>query len=229
MLQDLIIRVHGVASSEEAMWLEALGVDLISVVVGEPAKGRVVSGDTARQIARHLTRARLCVEPSADIDLAPDEAHLMGATLVEVPWGRDVPRRWRQALAHLGLGWALVRVPADEDDDPSWVQSRLEEESTPVPAWAEVEVCPSLEDGWSVISEPSESELDVADLDELARLRPILYAPAFRPDNVRPIREALPHARGFSFTLVDGDDGVAGAHRYGKEELRALLEQLLIR
>lgn len=228
MSQKLLLRVHGVASPDEAVWLEALGVDLIGVVVGEPAEGRIVSGEATRRIAGHLTRARLCVESSANMDLAPEEAHRMGAAFVEVPWGREVPQAWREALARLGLGWALVRVPADEDDDPSWVQSRIVEAGAPEPAWVEVEVCPNLEDGWSVIREPHESELDAADLDELARSHPVLYALAARPDNVRSIREALPHARGFSFTLADGDGGVAGAHRYGKDELRALLEQLLM-
>ena len=224
---DLLLRVHGVVSTEEAIWLESLGVNLIGVVVGEPAAGRIVSGETALRIAGHLTRARLCVEPGAGIDLAPEEAHRMGAAFVEVPWGREVPRAWREALAHLGVGWALVRVPADEDDDPSWIRSRIEEAGTPDPAWVEVEVCPNLEDGWSVIREPHESELDATDLDELARFHEVLYAPAARPDNIRAIREALAHAKGFSFTLADGE-GVAGAHRYGTEELRSLLEQLLI-
>lgn len=228
MPREILIRVHGVVSPDEAIWLEALGVDLIGVVVGEPAEGRIVSGETARQIAGYLTRARLCVEPSANLDLTPDEAHRMGAALVAVPWGREVPRAWREALAYLGLGWALVRVPADEDDDPSWVKSRIEEAGAPGPAWVEVEVCPNLEDGWSFIREPHESELDAADLDELARFHAILYSLAFRPDNVRSIREVLAHAKGFSFTLADVDGDVAGAHRYGKEALRALLEQLLI-
>lgn len=227
MSRDWLIRVHGVASIDEATWLEALGVDLISVVVGEPSQGRIVSRELARRIAGHLTRARLCVEASADLDLAPEEAHRMGAAFVEVPWGPEVPRAWREALVRFGLGWALVRVPADEDDDPSWVQSRIEEAGAPEPAWAEIEVCPNLEDGWSVIREPNESELDAADLDELARSHAILYAPAARPDNVRAIRDALAHAKGVSFTLSDGDDGVAGAHRYSKEGLQAVLEQLL--
>jgi hypothetical protein len=124
MPQDLLIRVHGVVSFDEATWLEALGMDLIGVVVGEPAKGRTVSRETARQIAGHLTRARLCVELSANMDLAPEEVHRMGAALVEVPWGPEVPRAWREALAYLGVGWAQVRVPADEDDDPSWERGR---------------------------------------------------------------------------------------------------------
>jgi hypothetical protein len=229
MPREPLIRVHGVVSSDEAAWFEALGVDLIGVAVGEPAEGRVVSAETARQIAGQLTRARLCVELITDLALAPDEAHRMGAGFVTVPWGREVPRAWREALARLGLGWALVRVPADEDDDPSWIQSRIEETGAPRPTWVEVEVCPNLEDGWSVIREPHESDLDAVDLDQLARVHPILYSLAFRLDNIRSIREALNHANGFSFTLADRNGGVAGAHRYGKEELRAVLEQLLTR
>lgn len=225
MQRQVLTRVHGVASADEALWLEALGVDLISVVVGEPAGGRVISGDTARQIADRLTRAQLCVEPRTEAEFTLAEARRMKVAYVTVPWGRDVSRPWREELAHLGLGWAHVRIPADEDDDPSWIRSRIEEAGEPGPAWVEVEVCPNLEDGWSLLRESNEDELDATDLDELAVSHPILYAPAFRPDNVRSIRETLVHAKGFSFTLSDGNDGVAGAHRYSKEELRAVLEQ----
>jgi hypothetical protein len=227
MKRKPLLRVHGVATLDEAAWLETLGVDLLSVVVGEHASGRIVSGETARKIAGTLTRARLCVEPHADLALGPDEAHRIGASLVEVPWGREVPRAWREALARLGIGWALSRVPADEDDDPSWVQSRISEPGEPEPEWTEVVVCPNLMDGWSVIRDAHESDLDAADLDGLATANSILYAPAFRLDNVRSIRDSLSHARGFSLTLADEEGGVVGAHPYGKGELQALLKQLL--
>jgi hypothetical protein len=223
---DLLIRAHGVATRDEATWLESLGVGLISVVVGDSAGGRIVSAETARRVASSLTHARLGVEPWGSAALAPEAALEMGAAIVEVPWGRDVPQAWREALARVGLGWALVRVPADEDDDPSWIQSRLEEAGEPGPSWVEVEVCPSLEDGWSVLQEPSASELDAADLDALARDHAILYAPAVKAGDVRSIRDALPHARGFSFTLADPNGRIAGAHRYSERELHAVLEQL---
>src|ERR1041384_3278903 len=109
MQRQLLMRVHGVASADEALWLEALGVGLVSVVVGEPAEGRGISDDTARQIADRLTSARLCVEPRTEAELSLAEIRRMKAAYVAVPWGRDVSRAWREELAPLGLGWARVR------------------------------------------------------------------------------------------------------------------------
>jgi hypothetical protein len=213
-----------VATADEASELEALGVNLIGVLVGAP-EDRVVSRETARQIAQRLTRARLCVEP-AGVELAAEDARRMGASVIAVPWGREVARSWLDALAQAHIDWALVRIPADEDDDPSWVESRIAEAGMPTPAWVEVEVCPNLEDGWNLLRDSSESELDAADLDELARAHPVLFSPAFRLDNVRSIRDTLVHARGFSFTLADHAGRIPGAHRYRPDELRALLNEL---
>lgn len=224
MQEQRLLHVHGVASVDEASELESLGVNLIGVVVGAP-EDRVVSPETARQIAHRLTRARLCVEPE-NFDLAPKDVRHMGAAVVAVPWGREVARSWLEALAQADVGWALVRIPADEDDDPSWVESRIAEAGAPAPTWVEIEVCPNLEDGWSLLLEPNESELDAADLDELARAHAILFAPEFRPDNVRSIRDTLMHARGFSFALTDRAGRVPGAHRYRPDEIRALLDEL---
>lgn len=219
-----IICVHGVATADEASELEALGVNLIGVVVGAP-EDRVVSCETARQIAHRLTRARLCVEP-VGVEITAEDAHHMGAAVVMVPWAREVARSWLDALAQAGLDWALVRIPADQDNDPSWVESRIAEGGVPAPAWVEIEVCPGFEDGWSILQEPSESELNVEDLDALARVHPIVFSLAFRPDNVRSIRDTLVHALGFSFTLADHAGRVPGAHRYHPEDLRALLDEL---
>jgi hypothetical protein len=224
MEEPRLIRVHGVATADEASELEALGVNLIGVVVGAP-EDRVLSRETAYNIARRLTRARLCVEP-AGVDLTAEDARRMGADVVVVPWGREVAQSWLDALAQADVAWGLVRIPVDEDDDPSWVESRIAEAGVPAPTWVEVEVCPNLKDGWSLLRETNESELDAADLDQLACAHPIIFSPAFRPDNVRSIRDTLAHARGFSFTLADYAGRVPGAHRYSPNELRALLDEL---
>jgi hypothetical protein len=226
MLQELLIRVHGVATLEEAVRLESMGVNLISAVVGAHASERVIGPEAAKRISGALMRACLCVESSSGDLIGPDAARHMGASLVAVPWGRAIPRAWREDLVRLGMSWALVRVPADEDDDPSWIQSRIVEAGDPKPAWIEVEICPNLEDGWSVINSPHESELDAADLAALAVSHRILYAPSFSEKNVRSIRDTLPHVEGFSLTLLDSKGGVAGASLYSTSEAEKILKQL---
>ncbi|NOJ92787.1 hypothetical protein HMI51_07555 [Corallococcus coralloides] len=227
MRRKLVIHVHGVASPEEAEQLELLGVDLVGVVVGNHAAGRALDGDDVLAIAASLKRARLCVEPlggAAALDAR--EAHRMGARVVQVPWGTEVPRGWRESLAHVGVEWALVRVAADADDDPAWVRARLEDTGVPPPAWAQVEICPSLEDGWRVIRESNESELDAHDLDVIASETPVLFSLPLSLEDVSDVRQGLSHAMGFSFVLGDRLGMAPGAHHITLGQLSTLLKRL---
>ena len=227
MKHGFVIHVHGVTSPEEAERLESLGADLIGLIVGERAKGRVVTRNDAHAIAACIKRARLCVEfPGEASLLEPQAALRMGVKVVQVPWGTDVPQTWRQALAQANIEWALVRVPADEDDDPAWVRARVEEAGTPPPAWTQVEICPSLEDGWRVIRDASENELDARDLDALAAKFPILFSLPMRLDDVKEIRRGLFHARGFSFTLGDNLGEALGSHHFTLNQVCELLKRL---
>lgn len=225
MKRGFVIHVHGIATLEEARVLESLGVDWIGVMVGKTAAGRILEGHQARAIAAALKHARLCVEPEEGVEtLEASMALDMGAGAVQVPWGLDVPRTFRESLAQVGIPWALARVPADEDDDPAWVQSRLSEAGAPPPEWSQIEICPSLNDGWRVLGEPSEDELDILDLDKIASKFPLLFA---LPPDLQDFDEAarrLPHARGFSWSLADELGAVPGAHGLPFDQLRALLE-----
>ncbi|MFY0581960.1 hypothetical protein ACN28S_53675 [Cystobacter fuscus] len=93
MKHGLVIHVHGVASPKEAEQLESLGIDLIGVVVGERATGRVIARDDAHALAACLKRARLCVELLGEASLLePQAARRMGVQVVQVPWGAEVPQ-----------------------------------------------------------------------------------------------------------------------------------------
>lgn len=227
MKRGLVIHVQGVASPEEAEQFELLGVDLMGVVVGERTRGRVIGSDDAHAIAARLKRARLCVEPlGGPSALEAKAAKRMGAQVVQVPWGTEVSRAWRESLAQEGVEWALVRVPADEDDDPAWVGARLEEAGTPPPTWTQMEICPSLDDGWRIIREPNENELDARDLDAIAAESPVLFSLPLSLDNIREVRRGLSHARGFSFALGDNLGKAPGAHWLTPDRVRVLLGRL---
>ncbi|WP_434381543.1 hypothetical protein [Melittangium boletus] len=226
MKNGLVMHVHGVASPEEAEQLELLGVDLVGVVVGGRKAGRVMGGDDASAIASRLRQARLCVESlNGTPSLDARAAKRMGAQVVHVPWGTEVSRAWRESLAQEGLEWALVRVAADEDDDPAWVRGRLEELGAPPPTWAQMEICPSLEDGWRILRESNEDALDARDLDALAAESPILFSLPLSFDKIREVRRGLSRARGFSFALGDRLGKAPGAHHFTLEQIRALLKQ----
>jgi hypothetical protein len=227
MKRGLFIHVQGVASPEEAEQLELLGVDLVGVVLGERTVGRVIGRDGAHAIAARLKRAQLCVEPLGGASaLEAKAAKQLGAQVVQVPFGTEVSRAWRESLAQVGVQWALVRVPANEDDDPAWVRERLQEAGSPPPTWTQVELCPSLDDGWRIIREPNENELDARDLDVMAAEFPVLFCLPLSLDNLSEVRRGLSHARGFSFVLGDNLGKSPGAHRVTLDQVRVLLRRL---
>ncbi|MBN8231113.1 hypothetical protein JYK02_26685 [Corallococcus macrosporus] len=227
MRRKIVVHVHGVASPEEAEQLESLGVDLVGVVMGSHTAGRVVGGDDVPLIAASLKRARLCVEPlggAAALDART--AQRMGVRVVQVPWGTEVTTGWRQALAHAGVEWALMRVAAEADDDPAWVRTRLVDTGAPPPAWAQVEICPSLDDGWRIIRELNESELDAHDLNVIASEIPVLFSLPLSLEDVHDVCQGLSHAKGFSFVLGDQSGMAPGAHHITLEQLNMLLGRL---
>lgn len=215
------VMVHGVASPEEAARFVALGADVIGVVLG--AGGRAVDDPTARAIRAVLGPARLCVE-GAQGPPDPDRVAGLGAALAALAWGREAPG-WAEGLARAGVGRVLARVPADEDDDPAWVAGRIAE--APDAAFATVELCPGLADGWPLLTDGGRTgELTAADLDALAARHPLRFSGPFRLGDVAEIRATLPHAAGWVFALADGRGAAPGAHPHDPLAVAALLPLL---
>lgn len=232
----MLIKVHRVSSLSEGVRFEALGADLVGVSMATDdhfADGRAVGVDVAVNLARQLTRAQLVLEPPHDI--TSDElvilANEIGARWLQIPFFVAPTSPIRAALANAGIGLIVSRVDADYDMDPSWVLGPVADLGEPMPDLIEVEIVPSLADSWRFLSEESpqrEDELQVDDLERLARQAPLLLSVDFTLDNVSGVRTAIPSASGLSLTLGTLASGVSGLHVFDPDAVERLLESMSV-
>lgn len=228
----MLYKVHRVMTPDEASHFEALGAELIGVSMAEDdhfADDRTVDADTVAEIERKLIRAELIVEPPRD---RPDNevaslANELGAKWIQSPFFAAPSSATRARLAGDDIGLIVSRVAADEDMDPSWVLTPIRDLGEPSPDLIEIEVVPLLANSWRVITEESPQypeELQVEDIDDLARQAPLLVSADFTLDNVQDIENSIPHARGLSLTLGTLADGVSGLHVLSPSTAEEILE-----
>ncbi|MGH3774032.1 MAG: hypothetical protein ACRDRW_22020 [Pseudonocardiaceae bacterium] len=223
---SFLVTVYGVASPDEACRFESEGANVIGVFLGQQASGRAVDEAMASTIAQNLSSAQLCVESLADSEIEPEVALRVGARWVQTPWGPPSPAAWRSRLTESGLGWLLARVPANEDDDPKWVLDRITEYGDPAPTWAQVELCPDLQDGWEVLREPTPDELDIGDLNRIATQTPIVVSLPLTVERLAELSVLLPCMYGVALTLTDENGKIPGATSIDPKDALAIVRTL---
>lgn len=222
----MVVAVYGVVSPDEALRYESAGAGVIGVFIGEEAHGRIVDEGMALAIARSLSSAHLCVEVLTGREVDLETALRVGARWIQIPWGQPAATAWRSRLIERGIGWVLARVPADQDDDPAWVKGRITEYGDPAPAWAQVELCPSLEDGWPIVREANPDELDLDDLDEIATQIPIMVSVPLTLERLTELRALLPHVHGVALTLAGDNRKVPGETMMSPKDALAITSAL---
>jgi hypothetical protein len=203
-----LIKVDRVRSVDEAVALEKAGVDLIGVdLVSDPrfADGREVTVDQAAKIADALVHASLV--PVLDLDDDQRQiAQTLHARMVQPARRAVPPAEVRARLSAASVGIVCGGIEIAHDDDPSWVLSDL----TAVPdlevSFFQADVLPEYRDSWAFLRDRAPAyleEFQIADLDDLATAHPMLVGLDFARNNVREIKNALPHVRGLVFTLAE--------------------------
>jgi hypothetical protein len=235
-----LMKVERVSSLAEARRFEELGAGIIGVAL-RPEHGdrlfddaRSLSPETAAQIAQGLARARLALtlpdqaDPPAILDLA----RRIGAAYVEAPIF-DLPGpEFRAALAAAGVGLVVSRITASHDEDPGWLLGPVLELADPNLARAEIELLADHDDAWKFLTEESPAfpdELQLADIDALARQMPLFVSINAGPATCAPIVDALPSCRGLSFTLGTLTSGRYDVHAYTPDRVAAILGALRAR
>jgi len=232
-----MVKVQRVSSVAEARRFEELGADVIGIALRPEHGGRLfddaraLSSEAAEQIGKSLSRARLALAlpDQADGPAVLDLARRMGAAYVEVP-AFDLPGpEFRASLAAAGLGLIVSRVTASHDDDPGWLLTPVTELADPNLAWVEVELLAEHDNAWRFLTEASPAypdELQLADIDALARESPLLVSINAEPATASAILAALPSCRGLSVTLGTLAPGRHDVHVHTPDQAAALLGAL---
>lgn len=234
-----VIKVSRVATPEEALEFEALGADIISVALRPEHGGtlfdddRAVSAQHAENVGAALSRARLALaladplgeDPGPIIDLA----RRCSSAYVEAP-AFDLPGGGvRAALASAGIGLVVSRIAADHDDDPGWLLSPITEASDRNIAFVEIELLADHERAWQFMTEEAPAfpdDLQLADIDSLARDAPLLISADATPDNAATILATLPHCGGMVLTVGKLAAGRHDAHVHTPEQAAAIIRAI---
>ena len=203
-----LVKVDRVGSVAEAVELEALGADLIGVsLTADPrfADDRTVTVEQAAGIGRAVQLATLVT--AMELARDPDRVlHTVAATragLVQPITGAVPPPEVRDALRAGGIGIAYGNLEIAHDDDPGWVFSAYPPDLDA--ALFQADVLPEYRDSWAFLRDRApefEQEFPIADLNDLARERPLVVGLDSTPGTVREILAALPEVRGIALTLA---------------------------
>jgi len=206
-----LIKVDRVCSVDEAKAVEELGAGLIGVPLDpDPrfADRRTVAMELAAEIGASLRTAGLV----AMVDLREDpfdgirRARAIGARLVQ-PLGGAIPEpQVRAALREAGISIVYAGIEAAHDDDPAWILSRYTTVDDLQAAFFQVDVLPEYRNAWQVLRDESpayDDELQIDDLNQLARGHDLVAVLDYTPQNVAQIVAALPAFRGVALTLAD--------------------------
>jgi hypothetical protein len=208
-MTNKLIFVDRAGSAAEAVELERSGADLIGVsLVADPRffDERTVTAENAALIAKTLQRADLVatMELSADPGRVLRTVSAVGARMVQPITGAIPPAGVRAALDEAGVGIMYGGIEISHDDDPGWVFGAYADTPGLNAALFRADVLPEYRDSWAFLRDKApefDEEFQVADLDALARERPMVVGLDFTPGNVAEIMAALPAVRGLALTL----------------------------
>ena len=230
----MIVKVDRVCTADEATQLERHGathlccdVDRIAVFDDD----RILSPDAALALSAATVHSTFGLRVGPWMD---EPNHWLpfiercGPGFVDVAAPANIDAEFRDGLRKLGIPFGISRLDADHDDDPSWVLSRYEEILSE-PAYFQVEALTSMRDSWRFWKDESPrfpDELQIGDVEELARRHPVLIALDFDPSTVLEVLDRIPSARGIALALVDDPERERAVHCHGLEQIRAILGSL---
>jgi hypothetical protein len=207
---DLILKVDRVKSVEEAIELQSLDVDFISVALGETSKfddDRLVSIEQAFLIQKSLRSSSKFVSAFSENCSSFETLNIvkeLSLDYVQIDKNEDLAKEVKQELylANKGIIYSPITISYDEDIQWSLDDFDSIEKSTPV--YFQLDLLGDMTNAWEFLVAESPKypdELQIEDIDELALEHPILLTTNFSLNNIDEILSRLPHIRGLSFVL----------------------------
>ncbi len=230
------IKIHRIASVEEALAFEALGADIVGVALAPEHGGalfddnRTLSVPEVERVGAALSRARLSVALADPVGRDPNPvlelAQRCSAAYLQTPTF-DLPNAdMRAALAGAGVGLVVSRIQASHDDDPAWLLPPAEELGNSEIAFFEIELLADHDRAWRFMTDEAPGypdELQLADIDSLAQEQPLLISVDITPENVVNILATLPCCRGLTLNLGHLSPERYDVHVYSPEHASAVM------
>ncbi|MBW4542938.1 MAG: hypothetical protein KME25_00595 [Symplocastrum torsivum CPER-KK1] len=234
-MDKLIKKVDRVSTIEEAIQLQDCGVEIISISIsGDPKfnDNRVITEEAAIEIRKMLKTSKSVAEILIENNWNKtiDLIEKIGIDYVQ-PLGNQIPHRdFRKELYKKGIGIIYSNIEASYDDDPSWILSSFVNEDNLNSSYYQIDLLGNMENSWEFFKEECPKypeELQIHDINELAKQYPLLITLDYSPDNILEIINLMPNIKGI--TMVLGDDSLRNDIHYFKySEVLNILDKLSI-
>ncbi|MEG4115970.1 hypothetical protein QUA43_00530 [Microcoleus sp. N9_B4] len=201
-----IIKVDRVKSVEEAVELESLGVDIVSISLGEDVRfddNRQVSENLACEIRKSLSSSKACCQLALNEeslsfikDYNFDLIQLLEFELHSID---------RHFLKEDEVRIIYSGITASHDDAPSWIFSSFENEDCLNASYFHLDLLADLENSWSFLKHecPKYSDtLQISDINNLASQYPILIGLNPSIEAIQDCLNIVPNICGINFTLA---------------------------
>lgn len=201
-----LVKVDRISSIEEALHLQQLGVDIISIcLTPEPRfqDSRYVSQYVADEINNLLIDSRLCCElesVNTHVDLIQNHRF----DYIQCPERTPLNPQSKKVLKEADTGIIYSGIQACHDDDPNWIVNPIENEQTFYKRFFQIDILPDVNNSWNFLKTESpkyEECLQIKDINALAYEFPLIISVDFQPDNIKDVLDYFPNIKGISFTL----------------------------
>jgi hypothetical protein len=205
----IIKKVDRVSTIEEAIKLEDFGVEIIGISLSQDQKfndSRVLSEESAIEIIEVLKSSKSVAEIfiKDDLNKTIDLIEKLEIDYVQ-PVGNQIPSiEFRKELSKREIGIIYSNIEASYDDDPSWILGRFLDEDNLNSSYYQIDLLGDMENSWKFFKEECPKypeELQIDDINDLAKEHPLLITLDYSPDNVLEIINFMPNIKGLTMVL----------------------------
>lgn len=232
-MRKIVKKVDGVKSVNEALELQELGADLISVSVNyDLAFGDKVVVDKYTIIAirseLHTTKLVGSIFMNFDEGAMLKLTDEIGFDYIQI-LGHIMPSiQFRKELEKRGIGIIYSRIDASYDDDNNWILATYDEESDLNASYYNVSYLGDVTNSWNFMKNVSpqySDQLQIDDITKLASNFPLLITFDFSVDNIGEIVDRIPTIKGISMMIAE-ESGRNNDHYLSYDSVVAILKKI---
>ena len=206
-----ILKVDRVSSIQEAITLEELGANAICVSLAKNVRfddKRVISLETAIEIKRSLKKAKYIGEVDFECNASEliETAKLVGFDILQ-PNTHNIPNIEHIKLLkaeEIRISYSYIEVT--HDDDPAWIMKHFENLEELNAMYFQLDVLSEYPDSWDFLKFSSPEypeEVQIKDINTLAKKWPLIVSLDYSPINIREIVNTLTDIQGINMVLAD--------------------------
>ncbi len=207
-MDKILLKVDRVATVEEALELERLGVDILSVDIVDREifdDDRTIEVEQAQLIKNSLTKAKLSGNFHDDSWGDIEDIDKIKLDYVEYSGRCSLDLDIKDELDKRNIKIIYSSLITDIEEDPNRILASLDPRKLLDGMYYQINLMGGMKDAWKTLKEicPKEPEylLQIADIDKLSREYPLSIALNYSAENFQEILSFLPNIKVAAFVL----------------------------